>query len=85
MRRTKHDRQQRQETAPTTLADLSQAIEQRRLRYTRQGDEYVLRQKDVRAMRSVRARHDYPLGAAQQGALPDKGSLRETLEVGRSA
>ena len=60
-----------------TVADLSQAIEQRRLPYMRQGDKYVLRQVDVRRLG---AQHDYTLDS-QQEILPG----HSTLEVGRSA
>lgn len=68
---------QEQHEKTLTVADLSQAIERRRLPYMRQGDKYVLRQADVRRLR---AQHDYTLDG-QPEILPG----RSTLEVGRLA
>ena len=73
MRRDRHERHEK----TLTVADLSQAIEQRRLPYMRQGDKYVLRQVDVRRLH---AQHGYTLDG-QQEILPG----HSTLEVGRSA
>ena len=73
MRRDRHERHEK----TLTVADLSQAIEQRRLPYMRQGDKYVLRQVDVRRLG---AQHNQTLGG-QQEILPG----HSTLEVGRSA
>jgi hypothetical protein len=72
----RRDRQARPEKT-LTVADLSQAIEQRRLPYLRQGDKYVLRQVDVRRLG---AQHDQTLDGQ-----PEIQPERSTLEVGRSA
>lgn len=60
-----------------SLADLAQAIERRQIPALRDGDEYVLRSTDIRELRT----------RAVQGieTVPSHETLRETLEMGRSA
>lgn len=72
MRHYKTDERQHQGKS-VTLADLAKAIDRRRVPFSRQGDEYVVRQADVRRIRS----HDESLSEI----LRD----RATLDVGRSA
>lgn len=82
MRRDRHDTRQardavqRRERA-VTWGELSRAIEQRRIPFTRKGDEYVVRASDVRALASQRD--------SLRDALPDLLRGRDTLEMGRPA
>lgn len=69
---TTNDKQVRRETKPT-MAEVSEAIEMQRLPYKRVGDQYVLRQSDVRKLRTHRE-----IG-------PERASKHETLEFGRTA
>ncbi|MGE5334950.1 MAG: hypothetical protein ACM3N4_09655 [Nitrososphaerota archaeon] len=73
-----HNRDERQHQGKSvTLADLARAIDRRRVPFSREGDEYVVRQADVRRIRS----HDDSLSEIR----PDRATLQETLDVGRSA
>jgi hypothetical protein len=67
-----NDKQVRRETKPT-MAEVSEAIASQRLPYKRVGDQYVLRQSDVRKLRAHRE-----IG-------PERATKNETLEFGRSA
>ena len=49
-----HDDTQKQQSTPVTNADLSRAIAQKRLPFVRVGDQYVLRQDDVRKLHTHR-------------------------------
>lgn len=72
MRYHKTDERQRQEKS-VTVADLARAIDRRQLPFSRQGDEYVVRQADVRRIRS------------RDESLSETLRDRATLDVGRSA
>lgn len=74
--RQAHDAVQRRERA-VTWGELSRAIEQRRIPFTRKGDEYVMRASDVRALARQRD--------SLRDALPDLLRGRDTLEMGRPA
>ncbi|HEY1387636.1 MAG TPA: hypothetical protein VGF38_03750 [Ktedonobacterales bacterium] len=69
---TRDDTRKRLST-PVTNADLSRAIAQGLLPYRREGDQYVVRQDDVRRLH------------AQQRTRPDSAPKRDTLEMGRTA
>ncbi len=69
-------RQERNEKA-ITLADLCEAIEARRLRATREGNDYVVRKADVRRL------WDEAIG--KHADRPEAPGCPDALEVGRSA
>ena len=71
MRHDENTRKQR--PAEVTKAEVSRAIARGTVPYVRVGDQYVLRQEDLRKMRARRA---------EQTELAPK---RDTLEMGRSA
>jgi hypothetical protein len=68
-----NDDTQKQQPKPVTNADLSRAIAQKRLPFVRVGDQYVVRQDDVRKLH------------AQQHTRPESAPKRDTLEMGRTA
>jgi hypothetical protein len=69
-----HDDTRKQQATPVTKADLSKAIAQKRLPFVRVGDQYVVRQEDVRKLH------------AQQHTRPESSPKRgDTLEMGRTA
>jgi hypothetical protein len=69
----RHDDTQNKRPAEVTNADLSKAIARRRVPFLRVGNEYVVRQADVRKLSSPREDR------------PETAPKRDTLEMGRSA
>jgi hypothetical protein len=63
----------RKQATPITKADLSRAIAQGLLPYRRDGDQFVVRQEDVRKLHAHR----------HHG--PESAPKRDTLEMGRTA
>lgn len=68
-----HDDTQKQRPTQVTKADLSRAIAQKRLPFVRVGDQYVVRQDDVRKLHT------------QRHNRPESSSRRDTLDMGRTA
>ncbi len=63
----------KQQSTQVTNADLSRAIAQKRLPFVRVGDQYIVRQDDVRKLRA--RRHE----------RPESSPKSDTLEMGRTA
>ncbi len=68
-----HDDTRKKQAATVTNAKLSKAIEQHSVPFRREGDEYVLRQADVRKL------------AARRDGRPEIAPKRDTLEMSRPA
>ncbi|HEY7343847.1 MAG TPA: hypothetical protein VH591_23450 [Ktedonobacterales bacterium] len=68
-----HDDTQKQRSTPVTNADLSRAIAQKRLPFVRVGDQYVVRQDDVRKLH------------AHRQDRTESPPRRDSLEMGRTA
>jgi hypothetical protein len=68
-----HGDTRKQQATPVTKADLSKAIAQGLLPYRRDGDQYVVRQQDVRKLH------------AQPHTRPESSPKRGSLEMGRTA
>jgi hypothetical protein len=68
-----HDDTTKQQAAPVTNADVSRAIARGLLPYRREGDQYVVRQEDVRKLH------------AQRHHRPESAPKPDTLKMGRTA